>query len=325
MRPTGSSPVIRFRFLAGTVRGARLAAEAALRGLRALVERPLNSLACAAAVAAGFGLLAVTAVAAQNAAWLTRAWSTGAGMIVYFADGVGEARARQIGAALDALPAVERVTYVPPEQGLERLREALAGSDPDVARDLDAGLVPASLEVELASGAIEVARAHPVVQRLERTEDVDEVVFAGDWLGRVETLAIGLERAGFWIAFLVALAAAWVLSVTLRLRHAAAGRADEARTWDLVGASGWLIRGPRMVEGAMLGASGAAGGALAAWALFDLAREPVRAALEAAFGPLAPLEFLPAGEVARLIAFGAALGVLAGLWRGRDERIHALA
>ncbi|HEY8143480.1 MAG TPA: permease-like cell division protein FtsX [Kofleriaceae bacterium] len=302
----------------------RTAAEAAMRGARSLGQAPLAAAATCAAVAAAFALLATTAVAAQNVSSLARSWSAGSGMIVYLADGAGEARAREIAGTLETLPAVERVTYVPPERGLERLRELFAQSDPLVARDLEAGLVPASLEVELAPGALEVARAHPMVQRLERSPGVDEVVFAGDWLGRVEALSGALERAGFWVALLVALACAWVLSVTLRLRHAMGGRQGEARTWDLVGASGWLVRGPRMVEGALLGGAGAAAGVAIAWALYDVAREPVMAALGAAFGPAA-IDFLPAGQVVRLIAFGAALGAVAGLWRGRGERIHALA
>ena len=304
--------------------GARLAADAALRGVRSLGQAPVASAASCAAVAAAFALLATTAVAAQNVSSLTRAWSGGAGMIVYLADGVDQARAGAVARALDSLPAVERVTYVPPARGLERLRELFA-ADPEVARDLEVGLVPASLEVELAVGTLEVARAHPIVQRLERTPEVDEVVFAGDWLARVEALAHGLERAAFWIALLVALACAWVLSVTLRLRHSVGGRRAEARTWDLVGASSWLVRGPRMVEGALLGAAGAACGVAAAWALHDLAREPVIAALTAAFGGTIEIEFLPGGEVARLVAFGAGLGAVAGLWRARGERIHVLA
>jgi cell division transport system permease protein len=296
----------------------------ALRGARSLGQAPLAALATCAAVAAAFALLATTAVAAENVSSLARSWSAGSGMIVYLTDGAGEARAREIAGTLETLPAVERVTYVPPERALERLRELFAESDPLVARDLEAGLVPASLEVELAPGALEVARAHPLVQRLERSPGVDEVLFAGDWLGRVEALTGALERAGFWVALLVALACAWVLSVTLRLRHAAGGRQGEGRTWDLVGASAWLVRGPRMVEGALLGGAGAAAGVAIAWALYDVAREPVLAALGAAFGPAA-IDFLPAGQVVRLVCFGAALGAVAGMWRGRGERIHALA
>jgi cell division protein FtsX len=302
----------------------RQAAEAAVRGVRALADRPLAAAAASAAVAAAFALLALTALAAHNLSSLTRAWSSQAGMIVYLADGAGEPRARQIAATLEGLPAVERVSYVSPERGLARLRDLLAPSDPEVARDLEVSLVPASLEVELAPGTREAARAHPLVERLEHTPGVDEVVFAGDWLARVDALAGGVSRAGFWIALLVAFSGAWVLSVTLRLRNAAAGRDAEARNWELVGASGWLVHGPRMIEGALLGAAGAAFGVIAAWALFDLAREPVLAALGAAFGPVS-IEFLPAGEIARMIAFGAALGLVAGLWRSRGEQIHALA
>ena len=65
-------------------------------------------------------------------------------------------------------------------------------------------------------------------------------------------------------------------------------------------------------------------GAALAWWLFDLAAGPTTAALTATFGPVS-LAFVPPLEVAKLVALGAALGFAAGLWRGRDERVHALA
>jgi cell division transport system permease protein len=287
---------------------------AALRGALALARNPLGSLAACAAVGVGFALLAMSALAGQNLDAVTRSWSAGAGMMVYCDAGVDEQRGRRIGAALDALPAIERVTWVSPEQALDRMREAGVALEP--------GMLPGSLEVELAPGTLAVARAHPIIEKLEQTPGVDEVAFAGEWLERVEGLAADLRGASFWIGLVVALACAWVVAVTIRLRQATEPP-GEARSWELAGASGWMLRAPRAIEGMLLGALGAAAGAAVAWFLFDTADAPVTAALTAAFGPVS-LEFLPLGEVIRLVAFGGALGLLAGLWPG-GERIHALA
>jgi len=303
---------------------ARAAAQGAARGAGALRHRPLGAAAAALAVAVGFALLTLTGVARQTADSLVAAWSSSAGMIVYLDEGVTEPQARRIGGALAALPAVEQVTYVPPDRALEHVRQAL-GADSEAARGLEPGMLPASLEVVLADGALEVARRHPLVDRLERTEGVDEVAFAGDWVGRVRALGDGLQGASRWLALLVAFGCAYVLAVTVRLRQAESSAVrGEARTWWLVGAPGWFVRGPAAVEGALLGALGAAAGIAAGWLVFAAAREPAAAALGGAFGPVA-VDFLPLAAQARLVLLGGGLGLLAGLAGGAGGRPRALA
>ena len=303
-------------------RVARAAVNAVARGARSVSRRPLGSVAAVAAVAVGFSLLALAATARHGVDRLTGAWAAQAGMIVYLEDGTGEVRARQIGEALAALPAVEQVTYVSPDRAVAQMGE-LFGPDSEVTRGLEPRMLPASLEVVLSDGALEVARTHPLVERLEAMENVEEVAFAGPWIDRARALSSSLRRGAFWLTLLVAVGCGYVVLVTIRLRQADGDAAADARAWSMLGASGWFVRGPLLVEGALLGALGAAAGAGIAFALFAAAREPAAAALGEAFGPLA-LSFAPAGELARLVGLGAGLGLIAGL-AGDRGRAGALA
>ena len=343
----GESQAGRWRFRAG---GARLvaaaaawsmgsfrgAARAAGRGTRGLGRRPLRALAVASCVAIGFALVGAAHLAVGAAAAVEHSWQSGAGMIVYLDDGVSPAQAARIARALATLPAVERVRYVPPERALDQVRDLL-GPGTDVAANLRPGMLPGSLEVELRPGALDVVRAHPVVARLQRTPGVDEVAFADDWVGRVSGLTGAVERAGGIAGWLATLACVWILLVVVRLgwasgdgggwgrRNRGTGAGAPARAWYVAGASRWFVSAPLAVEGAVIGAVGAALGLLVLALLFAMAHGPAETALAAAFGaPVPGLHFLAWGEIARLVGLGAVVGAAAGASGGHLDA-HALA
>jgi cell division protein FtsX len=301
----------------------RAASHGAARGAGGLVRQPFGTAAAVMAVAVGFALLSLAGAIRHNLDALTGRWSKGASMIVYLQDGVKEARARQLAEALAAMPAVEEASWVPPERALAELRELL-GSDSEVARGLEPDMVPASLEVVLAEGVLDVARTHPWIERLERSAGVDEVVFAGEWVAVAGRLDRALRRGAYWLGLLVAIGCGYVLAVTIRLRQAEAGGVvRDAGVWSAVGASSWFVRGPRAVEGALLGALGAAFGLAVGYLVFRAARAPAEAALVAALGPLS-LDFVPVPAAVKLVAFGAGLGLTAGI-TGKPRETHALA
>lgn len=313
------------------------AARAAGRGARGLVRQPLRALAVASCVAIGFALVGAAHLAVGAAGAVQRSWQSGAGMIVYLDDGASPAQAARIARALAALPAVERVRYVPPERALDQVRDLL-GPGTDVAANLLPGMLPGSLEVELRPGALDVVRAHPLVARLERTPGVDDVAFADDWVGRVSGFTGAIERAGRMAGWLATGACVWILLVAIRLgwaggergarwaRRGAGGAAGgPARAWYVSGATRWFVSAPLAVEGAVIGAVGAALGLVALALLFAAAHGPVETALAAAFGaPVPGLHFLAWGEIARLLGLGAVVGAAAGASGGHVDA-HALA
>ena len=117
-------------------------------------------------------------------------------MVVYLEDGVTAERARVLAEELAGLPAIERSRYVSGDEALVRLREAMSGQQ-DVLDVVAADMLPRSIEVTLRAGTGDVAAAYPVASQLEATPGVEEVVFAGEWVGKASLLAGGLQRLAF--------------------------------------------------------------------------------------------------------------------------------
>jgi cell division transport system permease protein len=277
-------------------------------GLRGLRRRPGAMLWAAVAIGAALFALGTARLLDRNVARLTAGWRGGSDMIVYLADDVDDAGARELAAALGRLPAVERVAYVPPAAALDHLRAGL-GDQAAMLEGVEPGLVPASLEVALAAGIADVAATHPLIARLEATPGVEDVEFVGDWVARADALSLGLDRGG---GAVVALAAALALVLTAAAaRLAIAGRRREARILELLGGTAGFRRGPVVVQGLVLGLGGALLACLALVVGFGRVAGPVSAALGRAVGADA-LGFLPLPELAILCVGGALVGALGG-------------
>ena len=161
-----------------------------------------------------------------------------------------------------------------------------------------------------------MAAVHPVVERLRAAPGVESVEFLDDWVGKLTGLLAALRLAALVLAFIVGGACVYIIASTLRL--ALHERRREMEVYALLGASGSFVRGPLLLEGVLQGALGAALAAALAYALFEAGAGPLSAALSAAFGTVT-LDFLPAREVALLIAGGAGLGLVAS-WLATGTR-----
>ncbi len=298
--------------------GLRAAMFATLRAMRAMARRPRAVAAAATAIAIALVLVGFARLVDRNATAVTEGWGGGVQMVVYLDDGADDAVAQRISGVLAELPAVERVRYVPRGEALERLRSALGDRD-DVVEAIDPGMLPASLEVTLASGVRDVAAAHPVVARLEATAGVEEVELLGEWVDRATALIGDVRSAGGALFALVAIAGLCLVLATVRAATPHPTR--QAEIVSLLGGSPRFSRAPMLISGATLGLIGAALAATALWALFAAGAPAVESTLAQAFGS-GPLEFLPARELLLLGAAGVALGTLgAALAPGR--RAHA--
>jgi cell division transport system permease protein len=290
----------------------------ARRAVDGLLGRKLLSAIAIGAIAASLLVVGLVTMTARNVEAMTARWGGGVQMVVYLQDGAGAERAARIAEALTQLPAVERVEYVPPERALDRLRATLGGDDA-LVEGLEVGMLPASLEVTLGHGIVDIAAAHPVVERLEATAGVDHVEFVGPWVDRLGALLQGLRYAG-WIALSIAAGVClYVVAATLRLGVVA--RRREAQVAALCGASPSFIRGPLLLEGILQGAIGAAVAAVALWLLYATGGGAAEAVLARAFGE-ATVAFLAPADLARLILVGAALG-LAGSFLATGHRALA--
>lgn len=289
------------------------------RTARALRRSPSTTAIAVGAVAAALLLVAIVHLASRNMGAIAGQLGGGVHMIVYLEDGTGDDRAAAIASVLTELPAVEGVELVAPEVARERLAAAL-GEDAEVLDGIEAGMLPASLEVSLRAGVRDVAAVHPVVERLEATAGVDSVELLDDWAATLQSLLAALRLTALLLAMVVASACVFIIGATIRL--GLQSRGEELRVMDLCGASASFVRGPVVLEGAIVGAVGAALASVALWFVYQAGADRLRGALVEAFGA-APLGFLPGADIAALILAGAALGA-AGSWIALP-RSHALA
>ncbi|RMH41016.1 MAG: FtsX-like permease family protein [Deltaproteobacteria bacterium] len=289
------------------------------RAIGGLGRRPRATAFAVASIAAGVSLAALVHLAAYNVSAVTARVGGGVQMIVYLDDGVTADRARAIEAALQRLPAVRGTRLVPPEVAYERLRESL-GPQASVLDDIEASLLPASIEVELRDGVSDVAAIAPAVDKLRAAPGVESVDVFDDWTARLSALAGALRLTASLLAVVVALVCSYIVWFTVgqSLRQ----RKHEMRVAALLGGTGAFVRGPMVVEGALQGAIGAALAAVGVYALFAFGADPIAAGLRTALGDVT-LGFFPVRDAVAIVGAAGALGALAAWVASRRWRALA--
>jgi cell division transport system permease protein len=228
---------------------------------------------------------------------------------VYLEDASTEEQARELQAALEALPGVARVDYVDRAEALARYR-TWASDMVELIEELETNPLPASLEIFLEPGPGAETLGSGIALDFHERPEIEEIRFDRDWLMRLEALLNLARLGGSGLALVVFAAVVFVMASVLRL--AVYARRDEIEIMQLVGATPSFVRGPFLVAGV---AQGLISSALALL-LVEAAR---RAALSyAEEGSLALLDLvasqpLPAALTA--LTFGAGLAVsCTGAW-----------
>lgn len=291
------------------MRHLRVFGYAFLRACASLHRRPLIAALTVGVMTVALVLVGVAHMAERNVRSLSEQWGSGVQMIVYLDEGIRPERAEALSEALLALPAVESSTYVPPEQAMQHLQASLGQHD-ELLEGIEASFLPASLEVRLMEGVRDLVSAHPVIERLEATEGVEEVEFLGNWVDDFTALIGQLQRAGLWLVMIAGLVSVFTVVATMRL--SAAARTSEQRVLQLMGAGSILRRGPNLIEGALLGVLGALAAIALLWLGFDRGAPLVASALSSSLGEI-QLSFLGPRDLFQLAFFGLSLGAAGGL------------
>ena len=175
-------------------------------------------------------------------------------------------------ARIEADPAVSRVEYVTKDQALQRLRDIADRRKDFVIADVDANLLPASLEVKL-SDAHQAQRIGDDLRAEIGAGVVADVIDNPQVVDQLLTITRVLSVGGIVILGMMLFVALFVIVNTIRI--AVHGRRDEIEIMQLVGASDWFVRWPFILEGMLVGALGA----VAALAVVFAASGPVTGAI----------------------------------------------
>jgi cell division transport system permease protein len=180
------------------------------------------------------------------------------------------AQINAVRAKLEGDPRVERVTFVPKEEALARMKERF----PDLFQGgLVSNPLPASEEVELkrAEDADDVLRSlgpYAVGEETRyRTPGVETVSYGEKTAKRIIQVARVIEIVFLLAVIILFVASTLLIANTIRLSIFA--RRREIEVMKLVGATNWFVRGPFMLEGLLCGLAGS----LAAVVLLLLGKE----------------------------------------------------
>ena len=147
----------------------------------------------------------------------------------------------------DKIAHYEKVTK---EQALKKMEEKL-GKDAAALEGYDASIFPVSFIIKLS----DTAHSEEVVKALETTSGVEKVSYSKD---AIEIIS----RVSYWVKFLCSLmmtillvVSVFIIANTIKLTVFA--RRKEINIMKYIGATDWFIRWPFVVEGVIIGITGA--------------------------------------------------------------------
>lgn len=274
------------------------------RGLRGMIQAPLVQVLAIVTIGVCMLLLGTITLAWANASSIADRWGVDVPITAYLVDDADPIATTELAVRVQALPNVERVDIVGPDQAMARLRDGL-GDDPALLSGLEPELLPVSLELHLDTNRQAFGEA--LAETLRAEPMIEDVVVAGAWTERAQHMLDTLRGLALAAAGLVGAACLAIVWSTIRL--AVYARRAEIEILRLVGGTGTFVHGPFVIEGLVQGLLGTSVAVALLWLGFDAAQPFLTEAFALAFAA-GSLRFLTPQEAAVLVAFGGVLGVL---------------
>jgi cell division transport system permease protein len=295
------------------VRAVRYAAGEALRSVWR--RRGVSAMAALTAAVSLF-VLGMLLLAGGTMAGLLARWSAAAEFSVFLSSGVAPAERDAIERAIGASGVAAGQTYVPADEALRRFSQQF----PDLAaaaRSLPANPLPPSYEVQLRAELARDPAVDRLAERLRQLPGVSDVRYDRRWIERLLGVVATVRTLGLGLVAVLALASC--LTITAVVRLALHARRAEIEIMQLVGAPLAYIRGPFVVEGTLLGVTGAVIALALLLALYLGIREPL-VTWASGVVDVGDVGFLSPGLMAALLAGGAVIGCLGGALASRAAR-----
>ena len=224
---------------------------------------------------------------------------------VYMKDQVSATQLQQMEKVLKSSKGVVDVTAVSKQQALAEFKKRLG----DQQRLLDAlgedNPFPASFEVQVD----QPERIAKLVPQIEKMPGVETARFGQEAVKNLFRLTRILRLGGLLLIFLLAVATLFIISNTIRITVFA--RRREVNIMKYVGATDSFIRCPFILEGMLMGFTGALLAALALNQLYLAAQERIYGML--AFFPLLPYWPMMGILGAGLVLVGTLIGALGSM------------
>jgi cell division transport system permease protein len=261
-------------------------------------------------IATGMCLVSGVALAYVNFRNVAAYWGSQMHIVIYLRDGLTPGRLEALRTALSQAPETASLEYTSKDQALEQLRARL-GERANVLEGLQTNPLPASFTMTVRDEFRRPELLREVVQRYRQWPEIEDIDDGEGWMERFHTLVWVLEIGMIGIGGIIGVAVMFIIATTVRL--ALYARAEEIAIMQLVGATGWFIKTPFVLEGMLQGFLGASLAVALSYGLFFLLMTWLRP-LGAFFLDFSLFHFLPPLAVASLPLGGGFLGGLGSMF-----------
>ncbi len=181
---------------------------------------------------------------------------------IFLGESISDPQAMNITSRIKRFDGVREAVYVTRDEAAQTFRRDFGE---DIVRILGSNPLPRSIKLKFLPDYASPERLERIVQEIRAiTPDVD-IRYNQSFLGQVEQNARLFTLVTGGIGLLISVATIVLIGYTIRL--AMYSRKEKIRTMRLVGATGWFIGTPYIIEGAL---QGLLSGALAAGVLYLL-------------------------------------------------------
>lgn len=166
---------------------------------------------------------------------------------VYLEDDFSREDARSLEADLKNMQGIEKVTFVPKEEAMEKFKERLGDQKTLLDALEDTNPLPDSFEVTV----LQPEMVKTAAENIEKFEGVNSAKYGQDVMEHLFDITRLIRIFGFALMMVLALATLFIISNTIRLTVFA--RRKEIAIMKYVGATDWFIRWPFVLEGVVMG------------------------------------------------------------------------
>ncbi|EAX46855.1 protein of unknown function DUF214 [Thermosinus carboxydivorans Nor1] len=219
--------------------------------ISSLRHNSLMSIASVSTVALSLLILGLFLVMVLNLNHMASALESQVQISVYLQDNLTAQQMRAIGEQITKLPGVTQVTFVSKDEALARFKQRLGEQQGLLSALGDTNPLPNSYEIKVDKPE----NVKPVAQAVEKIKGVENARFGQEVVDRLFHLTRMVRIFGVVIIIFLALAALFIIANTIRITVFA--RRKEIGIMKYVGATDWFIRWPFLIEGMILGFSGA--------------------------------------------------------------------
>lgn len=215
-----------------------------------LRRTPYQTLAAVAVMTLNLFVASVFVTTAFSLEQILRFFETRPQVTAYFKPETANSQVESLKEKLLSTESVNSVKYVSKEEALSIYRGWFK-DDPLLLEMVSANMLPASLEVS----ADRLSSLPEIAQKLKEEEFVDEVAFQEDVVSRLSFWTKAIRQTGLVFIGFTSIISFLVILIITGMKIAS--RKEEIEILRLIGASGWYIRKPFLIEGIFYGVFGA--------------------------------------------------------------------